>query len=107
MLIRAAATDLLAGRSVRSLAREWNDATASPPGAADRGAAVGFRHDDRNPRYAALMTHKGKVVGKGDGKPILDEDTHLAVTALLTDPARRSQHSLRAGVHGQRRLRVR
>ena len=48
----------------------------------------------KNPRYAALMTHNDEVVGKGEWEPILDEETHLAVTALLTDPARRSQHSV-------------
>lgn len=98
VLIRKAAIDLLAERSVRSLTREWNEAGILTR-RGGKWSALGFRYMMLNPRYAGLVTHQGKVVGKcadrddGGWEPILDEETHLAVTALLTDPARRSQHS--------------
>jgi hypothetical protein len=92
VLLRAAMTDVLAERSIRSLAKEWNSRGI----ATRRGgqwSVVGFRYMLINPRYAALMTHRGQIIGKGDWEPIVDADTHYAVAALLKDPARRSQHS--------------
>ena len=47
-----------------------------------------------NPRYAALMTHTwGKIVGKGEWEPIIDEDTHWRCGAA-EDPARGSQQGI-------------
>ena len=97
VLIRAAAKDLLAGRSLRSLAKEWtrNGILTRRGGP---WSVPGFRHMIGNPRYAALMTHqpKGqerKVIGKGLWPAIIDEDTHLAIRALLDDPTRLNHHS--------------
>jgi DNA invertase Pin-like site-specific DNA recombinase len=91
-MIRAAAADLLAGRSLRSLARQWTQ-RGVPTRRGGPWSSIGFRLMISNPRYAALVTHRRQVVCKGEWEPILDEETHLALTALLSDPARRSQQS--------------
>lgn len=41
-----------------------------------------------NPRYAALVVHRGKVIGSGDWKPLIDKDTHRGIVAYLSDPSR-------------------
>ena len=41
-----------------------------------------------NPRYAGLKVHRGKVIGKGDWTPLIDEDTHRGLVAYLSDPSR-------------------
>ena len=41
-----------------------------------------------NPRYAALRVHRGEVVGGATWPAIIDEETHRAVCAILSDPAR-------------------
>jgi site-specific DNA recombinase len=42
------------------------------------------------PRNAGLMQHRGQVVGPAGWPPILDEGTWRGVTAVLSDPARRT-----------------
>ena len=86
-MIRQAAADVLAGVSLRAIARRWNDAGLT----STRGAAWNTARLKRllvNPRYAALRTYHGKVIGPGDWPAILDADTHNGLLAVLRDPAR-------------------
>ena len=59
VLIRAAAKDLLAGRSLRSLAKEWTR-NGIPTRRGGPWSVAGFRHMIGNPRYASLVTHQPK-----------------------------------------------
>ncbi len=86
-MLRQAAADILTGKSVRQVAREWNAAGIT----GSRGTKFNSPHVRRlliNPRYAALRVHRGKVVGPGDWPAIIDVDTHHGLVAFLTDPAR-------------------
>jgi DNA invertase Pin-like site-specific DNA recombinase len=86
-LIRRAACDVLDGKSLRAIAREWNAGGIS----STRGAAWNTSRLKRllcNPRYAALRTYRGKVTGPGNWKEILDADTHAGLLAVLRDPSR-------------------
>jgi DNA invertase Pin-like site-specific DNA recombinase len=86
-LIRRAAADVLDGKSLRAIAREWNAAGIS----STRGAAWNTSRLKRlllNPRYAALRTYRGKVTGPGAWDAILDPDTHAGLTAILRDASR-------------------
>lgn len=50
-----------------------------------------------NPAYAGKRVHRGAVVGDAAWVPILTEPDHLALTALLTDPARQTSPKGREG----------
>jgi len=101
-LIRKAAVDIIAGRSLKAIAREWNDAGALTPVIGKRGGKAWtgqmVRENVRHPRNAAIATHNGEVVGKGTWTPILTEDTHRAVTDTFavraTGVARHRTHLL-------------
>lgn len=86
-LIRQAAKDILSGRSLHSIAREWNAAGHTTV----KGVAwtnLHVRRVLRNPRLAAQRVHQGTIVGPGDWEPILDENTWQRVIAILHDPTR-------------------
>jgi site-specific DNA recombinase len=84
---RAAAGDILAGRSLSSIMREWNDKAIL--------TAVGkpwqmfpLKRVLMNPRHAGLRVYKGEVVGPGRWRAIIDPDTHAGLVAVLSDPTR-------------------
>ena len=45
-----------------------------------------------SPTYAGLRVHKGEVVGEGTWEPLVTRDEHRRLTAILTDPARKTNH---------------
>jgi site-specific DNA recombinase len=86
--LRQAADDVLAGRSLRGIAMDWNNRGFTTT----RGNAftsLQLRRTLINPLYAALVTYQDKVVGPGEWQAIVDEDTHLGLVAYLSDPSRR------------------
>jgi DNA invertase Pin-like site-specific DNA recombinase len=91
--IRQAITDVLGGRSLSSIATEWNKRGLRTPKSAKRGgqpwANSALRRALMRPVYAGLVVYQGKVVGRGEWQAIIDEDTHRGLVAFLSDPARR------------------
>lgn len=94
--IRKAATDALAGVSMKAIAAEWNSlglrsvhAKKDALGWTNRG----IRSMLVNPRYAGIATYKGEAVGAGQWTPILEQETHALLKARLTDPSRRTRKS--------------
>lgn len=86
-VIRQAAADVLAGVSMRAIARRLNeDGIPSSRGAKWNGARL--RRMLCNPRYAGLRTYHGKVVGPGNWPAILDADDHHGLVAILSDTSR-------------------
>lgn len=100
---RQAVVDVLAGKSIQAVARDWNAAglkttlagremTNSRTG--KKAVVDGTWNSPRvrrllvNPRYAAKKVHQGRVVGDGDWTPLIDKDTHNGLVALLSDPSR-------------------
>jgi DNA invertase Pin-like site-specific DNA recombinase len=88
-LVKAAYADLLAGASLKGIARAWNAKSVT--------TTMGgpWRHDNvrnmlKNPRYAGLRSYRGEVVGKAAWPALVDEDTHAAAVALLSMPERRT-----------------
>lgn len=82
--IRAAATDLLAGRSVRSLVAELNatmDRTFTPQG---------LTRILTSPTTAALREIDGQYVASPRWEPVLSRDVWDQVRAKLSDPRRRT-----------------
>ena len=86
-MVRCAMFDVLAGKSIKQVAREWN--TAGIKGTrGNKFTAPNVRRLLANPRYAALKVHNGKVVGPGGWEPLIDADTHRGLVAFLSDPSR-------------------
>lgn len=87
--IRRGAAAVLAGESLRSVAREWNAAgiTTATGKQWDMGSvrAVLLR-----PRNAGLMEHRGEIVGPAEWPAVLPEEQWRAVVGILTDPARKT-----------------
>lgn len=87
--MRSAIAGVLAGMSVRQIAREWNEqGLTTTTGKA--WIATSVRKVLLNPRYAALRVHRGSVIGKGAWESLVTEDQHRGVVAYLSDPARAS-----------------
>lgn len=88
-VIRETARRLLAGASMRSITADLNrlGVTTASGGAwtAQQLRAIMLRA-----RNAGVRTHLGQEISKGDWPAIYDRDTHDRVTALLTDPGRRT-----------------
>lgn len=86
-MVRQAAADVLVGRTLTAIARNWNKAGVT----STRGRAWDVGRMKRllvNPRYAGLRTYKGKVVGPGLWPAVIDQDTHGGVVAILTASSR-------------------
>ncbi|OZF39949.1 serine recombinase [Rhodococcus sp. 14-2496-1d] len=91
--VREAVAGVLSGKSVRQVAREWNEAGLTTAYGGKVWTATSVRRVLKNPRYAALRVYRGAVVGDGDWTPLVDPDAHRGIVALLDDPARSSNVS--------------
>lgn len=88
-VIRAAAKQVLAGDSIRSVLRGFNEqgirtSTGRP------WSPNSLKRVLTNPRLVGKRVHKGTVVADGDWEPILDETQHQRLTSVLTSPSRRT-----------------
>lgn len=98
--VAKAAEDILFGKSIRAVAREWNEQgfrttrkQRAWTGTAVRGTIV-------NPRYAGIHVHRGKVIGRGDWVPLISEDTHYSLVALMEDNKPSSDRSFERQFQG-------
>lgn len=86
-MIHQAAADVLAGKSIRQVAREWRESGVT----GTRGRPFTSPNVRRllvNPRYAGINVHRGKMTGPGDWTAVIDADTHHGLVAHLGDPSR-------------------
>lgn len=86
--VTTAAADVLAGTSLRQIAREWNESGLRTAHGGIEWRATSVRRILSSPRYAALVVHRGSVAGKGNWEPLIDEDAHRALLALFNDSSR-------------------
>lgn len=91
-MIRTAVTGVLGGKSIRSVAAEWN-ARGITTTRGTAWSAPRVRRILMNPRYAGLKVHQGRVVGAGDWEALIDEPAHRGMVAFLSDESRRSRVS--------------
>ncbi|EHK86147.1 recombinase [Rhodococcus pyridinivorans AK37] len=89
LAIRESTRDVLEGKSVRQVAREWNSRGLITTFAGRQWQPTSVRRVLLNPRNAALRVHRGEIVGIGNWQPIITRGEHEALVALLADPARR------------------
>jgi site-specific DNA recombinase len=95
--VQQAITDVLAGKSLRAVANEWNDAKLTTPQRKKRGGGpwsnLTVRRALLKPCYAGLRVYRGEVVGTGDWEALIDKDTHDGLVSFLSDPSRRNHIS--------------
>jgi site-specific DNA recombinase len=88
-LIRSAAERVLTGDSLRSIVMEWNrQGVVTSTGRSWSTQALRTLLLQR--RLYGVREHDGRVVAKGTWPAILDETTSRRLSAVLTDPRRRS-----------------
>lgn len=79
---RDAVARILAGESMRSVIRDWNQrGVTTTPGNAWTNRTLKLVL--RNPRYAGLSTYKGEVVGKGKWEALVEREPWEALQATL------------------------
>ena len=81
--LRAIYNDVIAGRSMASIAFDLNDRAVEKPGRGDRwqSATIGFLV--RAARNAGLREYRGEVCGPGAWEPIVSEETWRNAIAAL------------------------
>lgn len=94
-VLRAAAEQVLSGRSLRSLVRDFNargitGATGRPWSINQLSRVLASR------RIAGLREHKGELVGKAVWPAIVSPETHERLRAILTGPHRRRDPVVRS-----------
>lgn len=88
-VVREIAERLLAGDSVASIVNSLNE-RGVPCARSGEWNASKVRHIALNKVVAGLRVHKGQVVGEGQWPAIVTATEHASLTALLTNPARRT-----------------
>jgi site-specific DNA recombinase len=90
--VAQAITDVLAGASLKSIARRWNQAGLLTPKSGKHGGGrwnnLTVRKCLLKPSYAGLRVYQGQVIGEGRWDRLIDPDVHYGLVALLSDPAR-------------------
>lgn len=93
--VREAFDAFLAGSSLGSIARGWNEAgLMTTLGNPWRGPGVSLYMT--NPKIAGLIAHNGEIVGRGRWPAIVDEETWRAVRVIRSDPRRNPRPGSRA-----------
>jgi site-specific DNA recombinase len=92
-MIRKAAREIIAGKSLSTVAREWNASGVTTVRAMRKWSNLNVRRVITNPRVAALRVHQGKVIGTGNWQPIIDEATWRGLSSFLADPSRKNSVS--------------
>lgn len=91
-IVRECARRILARESLRSVCADLNQRGIPGP-KSDRWNTTILRQILLRPSNAGLRTHRGNIVGPATTVPIIDQDTHAQLVALLTDPTRRDNHA--------------
>jgi site-specific DNA recombinase len=97
-LIEEAATRVLRGESLRSIAMDWNERGVKTVGGGMWQGSM-IRRVLMSPRIAGLKEHRGEIVGKATWPAIIDRATHDRLVGLLGDESRRPANYGRPRVH--------
>lgn len=76
VLVREAARRALAGDSLTSIARDWNERGIPTVRGADGWTYQALRRMITSPRHAGLRSHRGRIVGEAEWPAIIDRDTY-------------------------------
>lgn len=92
--IKQAVTAAIAGASIGSIVRDLNDRGVLTR-RGQKWTSTAVRNMLLRPTTAGLSAYRGEIVGKSTFPPIITEDEWRTVTAILTNPARRTQTDIR------------
>lgn len=87
-LIRQATRDVLAGRSLRTIAKEWPTDTTGTAEANHEASRI--RRILLRPRNAGLLEVRGEIAGRASWPAIVTEAEWRAFVAVMNNPARRN-----------------
>ncbi|MGH3716963.1 MAG: recombinase family protein, partial [Micromonosporaceae bacterium] len=91
-VIRECADRAEAGESLTGIAESLNERGVPTPFQARQWRGHFIRRIVLNPAYRGARVHRGQVVSEGPHwPPVIEPEQQLRVTALLTDPRRRTQ----------------
>lgn len=93
-VIRQAVDIILAGGSLRSAFRVFEASGLATTRNARAWLISSVRAILINPRLAGVRCYKGKPVARGSWEPIVTDEEHLRLVALLTQPDRRTNHNI-------------
>jgi site-specific DNA recombinase len=88
--IRQAFSATIAGESIGSIVRDLNE-RGVPTRRGQKWTSTAVRNLLLRPTYAGLAAYRGEIVGKSTFPAIVSEDEWRTATAILTNPARRTQ----------------
>jgi len=88
--IREAAERVLAGESVRSIAKDWNEQEVPTPHGGELWTQGNLKRILVSPRIAGLREHKATTY-PATWAAIISPEQHELLVTLLTDPARRTR----------------
>jgi hypothetical protein len=87
-LIEEAATRVLRGESLRSIAMDWNERGVKTVGGGTWQGSM-IKRVLMSPRIAGLKEHRGEIVGEAKWPAIIDRAKHERLVGLLKDESRR------------------
>jgi site-specific DNA recombinase len=87
--LQSAARAVLAGESLRGIAKRWNEQLVTTT-TGGRWDPTGVRRVLLRPRTAGLMEHRGEVIGEASWDAIVPPEQWQALRTVLTSPGRRS-----------------
>ncbi len=90
--LRIAASRVLAGGTLASVVADLNGRNI-PTSTGGEWSVTTLRRVLLNPRHAGKALYRGEDMGDGTWPAILDAETHERLTAILTNPARRTAPS--------------
>ena len=97
-LIEEAATRVLRGESLRSIAMDWNERGVETVGGGKWQGSM-IRRVLMSPRIAGLREHRGEIVGEATWPAIIERATHDRLVGLLGNPERRPANYARPRVY--------
>jgi site-specific DNA recombinase len=99
--VAGACAVLLGGGTLSGVMREWTRDGVRP---VQSTSGVWTRQSIRtillNPRIAGLSAYRGEIVGQGNWKPLVGEETWRAVRGILEDPSRKPPRGVRTLLGG-------
>lgn len=83
---------VVSGQSLRSLVRDLNERGIPTSTAKGPWTSLALKEMLMRPRNAGLSSYRGEIVGRAVWPALVPEQTWRAACAILSDPARRTNH---------------
>ncbi|MDV2477469.1 recombinase family protein [Rhodococcus zopfii] len=88
LVVQEAARRILAGETIRSIARDFRERGTPPPNGAKQWLPTMVKAMVLRPTYAGIRIHQGVPVGKGAWEPLISPEDQEKLRTILVDPTR-------------------